>query len=75
MCSPEAYIATRVLQTYTQYQADKGRARDINENAVAKAKNINTTARSAQGEMQGGMKVRVLGNDSNSFKFKLKNKK
>lgn len=44
MCSPEAYIATRVLQTYTQYQADKGRARDINENAVAKAKNIREEA-------------------------------
>ena len=53
---------------------EQGRADALKE-SVAKAKNINTTARPAQGEMQGGMKVRVLGDDSNSFKFKLKNKK
>ena len=44
MCTPEAYIATRVLQGYTQYRADKARAQDINENAVAKAKNIREEA-------------------------------
>ena len=48
---------------------------DALKDSVAKAKNINTTARSTQGEMKGGMKVRVLGEDSNSFKFKIKNKK
>jgi len=53
---------------------EQGRA-DALKDSVAKAKNINTTARSTQGEMQGGMKVRVLGDDSNSFKFKIKNKK
>ncbi len=53
---------------------EQGRA-DALKDSVAKAKNINTTARSTQGEMQGGMKVRVLGDDSASFKFKLKNKK
>ena len=53
---------------------EQGRADALKE-SVAKAKNINTTARSAQGEMQGGMKVRVLGDDSASFKFKMKNKK
>jgi hypothetical protein len=43
---------------------------------VAKAKNINTTARSSHGEGQaGGYKVKVLGDDSASFKFKIKNKK
>ena len=52
---------------------EQGRA-DALKDSVAKAKNINTTARSTQGEMQGGMKVRVLGDDSASFKFKIKNK-
>ncbi len=52
---------------------EQGRA-DALKDSVAKAKNINTTARSTQGEMQGGMKVRALGDDSASFKFKIKNK-
>jgi len=52
---------------------EQGRA-DALKDSVAKAKNINTTARSTQGEMQGGVKVRVLGDDSASFKFKIKNK-
>ena len=43
---------------------------------MAKAKNINTTARSSHSETQsGGLKFRVLGDDSASFKFKIKNKK
>jgi hypothetical protein len=48
---------------------------DALKDSVAKAKNINTSARSTQGEASGGMKVRVLGDDSASFKFKIKNKK
>jgi len=52
---------------------EQGRA-DALKDSVAKAKNINTTARSTQGEAQGGIKVRVLGDDSASFKFKIKNK-
>ena len=52
---------------------EQGKA-DALRDSVAKAKNINTTARPAQGEMQGGTRVRVLGDDSGSFKFKLKNK-
>ena len=54
---------------------EQGKA-DALKDSVAKAKNINTTARSSHGEAQtGGMKVRVLGDDSASFKFKIKNKK
>ena len=54
---------------------EQGKA-DALRNSVAKAKNINTTARSSHGESQtGGYKVKVLGDDSNSFKFKMKNKK
>ena len=49
---------------------------DALKDSVAKAKNINTTARSSHGEGQtGGVKVRVLGDDSSSFKFKIKSKK
>jgi hypothetical protein len=54
---------------------EQGKADALRE-SVAKAKNINTTARSSHGEAQtGGPKFRVLGDDSNSFKFKIKNKK
>ena len=54
---------------------EQGKA-DALKDSVAKAKNINTTARSSHGDGQtGGMKVRVLGDDSSSFKFKIKNKK
>ena len=54
---------------------EQGKA-DALKDSVAKAKNINTTARSSHGEGQiGGTKVRVLGDDSASFKFKIKNKK
>ena len=54
---------------------EQGKA-DALKDSVAKAKNINTTARSSHGEGQtGGVKFKVLGDDSNSFKFKIKNKK
>ena len=56
-----------------QHFYEQGRA-DALKDSVAKAKNINTSARSTQGEVPGGMKVRVLGDDSASFKFKIKNK-
>ena len=48
---------------------------DALKDSVAKAKNINTTARSSHGEGQpGGLKFKVLSDDSASFKFKTKNK-
>jgi len=58
-----------------QHFYEQGKA-DAIKDSVAKAKNINTTARSSHGETQsGGLKFKVLGEDSNSFKFKIKNKK
>jgi len=57
-----------------QHFYEQGKA-DAIKDTVAKSKNINTSARSTQGQMQGGMKVRVLGDDASSFKFKMKNKK
>jgi len=56
-----------------QHFYEQGKA-DAVKDSVAKAKNINTSARSTQGNVKGGMKVRVLGDDSASFKFKIKNK-
>jgi len=53
---------------------EQGKA-DALKNSVAKAKNINMDPRQQHGgEINaGGIKVRVLGNNSNDFKFKLKN--
>ena len=53
---------------------EQGKA-DALKNSVAKAKNINMDPRQQHGgEINaGGIKVKVLGNNSNDFKFKLKN--
>jgi len=57
-----------------QHFYEQGKA-DALKDSVAKAKNINTTARSSHGEAKtGGPKFRVLGDDTASFKFKIKNK-
>jgi len=54
---------------------EQGKA-DAIKDSVTKSKNINMNSRQSHGEVEsGGVKVRVLGNDSASFKFKLKNKK
>lgn len=44
MCTPEAYIASRVLQGYTQYKSDKAKAEDINNSTYAKAKTLRDEA-------------------------------
>ena len=55
---------------YEQGKADAMKA------SVAKAKNIDMNPRQAHGEVNvGGMKVRVLGDNSSDFKFKIKNNK
>ena len=54
---------------------EQGKA-DAIKDSVTKSKNINMNSRQSHGEVEsGGMKVKVLGDDSASFKFKLKNKK
>jgi len=68
---------------YTAMNADKianhfyeqGKA-DALKNSVAKSKNINMDPRQQHSGVveAGGIKVRVLGEDSNDFKFKIKNK-
>jgi hypothetical protein len=54
---------------------EQGKA-DAIKDSVAKGKNINVNPRQQHGEVQaGGIKVRVLGDNSNDFKFKIKNRK
>jgi len=54
---------------------EQGKADALKE-TVAKSKNINMNPRQSHGVVEaGGIKVRVLGDDSNSFKFKMKSKK
>ena len=44
--------------------------------SIAKSKNVDMSARSSHEIIDaGGLKVRVLGENSNDFKFKIKNKK
>jgi len=53
---------------------EQGKA-DAMKNSVAKAKNVNMNPRQSHGKIEaGGIKVRVLGEDANDFKFKIKNK-
>jgi len=53
---------------------EQGKA-DAIKDSVAKAKNVNMNPRQAHGEIgAGGLKVKVLGDDSSDFKFKLKQK-
>jgi hypothetical protein len=53
---------------------EQGKA-DAIKDSVAKAKNVDMNPRQTHGEIEtGGIKVRVLGNDTNDFKFKIKNK-
>ena len=53
---------------------EQGKA-DAMKDSVAKAKNVDMSPRQSHGKIEaGGIKVRVLGDDANDFKFKIKNK-
>jgi hypothetical protein len=53
---------------------EQGKA-DAIKDSIAKAKNVDMNPRQTHGEIEaGGVKVRVLDNDTNDFKFKIKNK-
>ena len=46
------------------------------KNSVAKAKNVDMEPRQSHGVIEaGGIKVRVLGEDSNDFKYKIQGNK
>ena len=54
---------------------EQGKA-DAMKNSIAKAKNVDMNPRQAHGEVNvGGIKVKVLGDTSSDFKFKIKNNK
>ena len=53
---------------------EQGKADAIKE-SVANAKNVNTSRQSHNETQVGGLKFKVLGDDSGSFKFKNRNKK
>jgi len=54
---------------------DQGKA-DAMKNSIAKAKNVDMNPRQSHGTIEaGGLKVKVLGQDSSDFKFKIKNNK
>ena len=45
------------------------------KDSVAKAKNVDMNPRQSHGAIEaGGMKVKILGDNSSDFKFKIKNK-
>jgi len=53
---------------------EQGKA-DAMKNSIAKAKNVDMNPRQSHGTIDaGGIKVRVLGENSSDFKFKIKNK-
>ncbi len=54
---------------------EQGKA-DAMKDSIAKSKNVDMSPRQAFNEVEaGGVKVRVLGNNSSDFKFKIKNNK
>jgi len=54
---------------------EQGKA-DAIKDSIAKAKNVDMNPRQAHGQIEaGGMKVKVLGESSSDFKFKIKNNK
>ena len=54
---------------------EQGKA-DAMKDSVAKAKNVNMDPRQSHGKIEaGGLKFKVLGDDSSDFKFKIKNQK
>ena len=57
-----------------QHFYEQGKA-DAIKDGVAKAKNINTTARPLHGETSGGLKFKVLGENSEGLKVKFKSRK
>ncbi len=54
---------------------EQGKA-DAMKNSIAKAKNVDMNPRQSHGKIEtGGIKFKVLGDDANDFKFKIKNNK
>jgi len=71
----KALHAAMNADTIAQHFYEQGKA-DALKNSVAKSKNVDMSPRQSHGSVEaGGIKVRVLGEDSSDFKFKIKNRK
>ena len=58
-----------------QHFYEQGKA-DALKDSIAKSKNVDMNPRQSHGEIEaGGLKFKVLGDNSSDFKFKIKNKK
>jgi hypothetical protein len=67
------YTATNADQIANHFY-EQGRA-DAIKNSIEEAKNVDMTPRQSHGEIEaGGIKVKVLGDTSEDFKFRIKNK-
>ena len=54
---------------------DQGKA-DAMKDSVTKSKNVDMNPRQSHGQVEaGGLKFKVLGDNSSDFKFKIKNRK
>jgi hypothetical protein len=67
------YTATNADQIANHFY-EQGKA-DAIKNSIEEAKNVDMTPRQSHGEIEaGGIKVKVLGDTSEDFKFRIKNK-
>ena len=61
--------------TIAQHFYEQGKA-DALKNSIAKSKNVDMTPRQGHTKFEaGGIKVKVLGDTSSDYKFKIRNKK
>ena len=71
----KALYSANNADAIAQHFYEQGKA-DALKDSVAKSKNVNMDPRQTRGETEvGGIKYKVLGNQSSDFKFKIKNKK
>ena len=71
----KALHAAMNADTIAKHFYEQGKA-DALKNSVAKSKNVDMSPRQSHGTVEaGGVKVRVLGENSSDFKFKIKNRK
>jgi len=71
----KALHAAMNADTIAQHFYEQGKA-DALKNSVAKSKNVDMTPRQSHKNVEaGGMKFKVLGDNSSDFKFKIKNRK
>ena len=71
----KALHAAMNADTIAQHFYEQGKA-DALKNSVAKSKNVDMSPRQSHGSVEaGGIKVRVLGEDSSDFKFKINKNK